>query len=134
MRYDLLAEARLFHFGYPPLMKRMYEARGHELREIFRRAKGTGVTTSLDMALPDPSSPAGGSRRPRAGPARRSRVGWLRIQNSDLHLDRSPSFVINSCGINLRQELGRKETHTMLIQVTLLVRDQVACVRLLIEG
>lgn len=57
--YDQVAGVRLFHFGYPPLMKRMYEAGGLQLVEVFRRAKETGVTTSLDMALPDPSSPAG---------------------------------------------------------------------------
>jgi sugar/nucleoside kinase (ribokinase family) len=59
IRHDLLQDARLFHFGYPPLMKRMYEDGGIELAEIFCRAKETGITTSLDMALPDPSSPAG---------------------------------------------------------------------------
>jgi sugar/nucleoside kinase (ribokinase family) len=59
VRYDLIADARLFHFGYPPLMKRMYEADGLQLVQIFRRAKETDVATSLDMALPDPSSPAG---------------------------------------------------------------------------
>ena len=59
IRHDQLQDARLFHFGYPPLMKRMYEDGGIELALIFRCAKETGVTTSLDMALPDPSSPAG---------------------------------------------------------------------------
>jgi sugar/nucleoside kinase (ribokinase family) len=59
VRYDLLSEARLFHFGYPPIMKLMFENDGAHLVEIFRRAKQTGVTTSLDMALPDPSSMAG---------------------------------------------------------------------------
>jgi sugar/nucleoside kinase (ribokinase family) len=59
IRHDLLQDARLFHFGYPPLMKRMYEDGGSELALIFYRAKETGITTSLDMALPDPSSPAG---------------------------------------------------------------------------
>lgn len=59
VRYELLDAARLFHFGYPPLMKLMYQAEGVELVEIFRRAKATGVTTSLDMALPDPHSAAG---------------------------------------------------------------------------
>ncbi len=56
---DIVRQARLFHFGYPPLMKRMYENDGTELVEIFRRVKKTGVTTSLDMSLPDPSSPSG---------------------------------------------------------------------------
>lgn len=59
VRYDLLPTARLFHFGYPPLMRRMYADAGAQLAEIFRRAKETGVTTSLDMAVPDPASAAG---------------------------------------------------------------------------
>jgi sugar/nucleoside kinase (ribokinase family) len=59
IHYDLLREARLFHFGYPPLMRRMFEDGGRELTLAYRRAKETGITTSLDMALPDPSSPAG---------------------------------------------------------------------------
>jgi sugar/nucleoside kinase (ribokinase family) len=59
INYDLVAQARLFHFGYPPLMKRMYENDGRELVKIFRRVKSLGVTTSLDMSFPDPASPAG---------------------------------------------------------------------------
>ncbi|OQA45246.1 MAG: putative sugar kinase YdjH [Chloroflexi bacterium ADurb.Bin325] len=59
VRYDVVARGRLFHFGYPPLMARMYGDDGSEVAELFRRAKATGVTTSLDMALPDPASPAG---------------------------------------------------------------------------
>lgn len=64
VRYELLAQARLFHFGYPPLMKQFYSADGVQLTEMFRRAKATGVTTSLDMALPDPTSPAGRANWP----------------------------------------------------------------------
>ena len=59
VRTDVVAESRLFHFGYPPLVRRMFEAGGTQLVAMFRRAKETGVTTSLDMALPDPSSAAG---------------------------------------------------------------------------
>ena len=59
VRYDVVAEARLFHFGYPPLMQRMFEDDGTQLVEIFRRVKELGVTTSLDMTLPDPASAAG---------------------------------------------------------------------------
>lgn len=57
--YSSLARARIFHFGYPPLMPRMYAHGGEELTAIFRRARATGVTTSLDMAVPDPASAAG---------------------------------------------------------------------------
>lgn len=59
VRYDLVSKSRLFHFGYPPLMKLMFENDGDQLAEIFRRVKEREVTTSLDMALPDPSSAAG---------------------------------------------------------------------------
>ncbi|MDX1415920.1 MAG: carbohydrate kinase family protein [Candidatus Promineifilaceae bacterium] len=57
--YELVAAAHLFHFGYPPIMRRMYEEDGAELTAVFQRAKATGVTTSLDMAVPDPASPGG---------------------------------------------------------------------------
>ncbi len=56
---DLIARSRLFHFGYPPLMRSMYADGGESLRAVFRRAKQTGVTTSLDMALPDPTTASG---------------------------------------------------------------------------
>ena len=59
VRYDVVAQARLFHFGYPPLMRRMFEAGGEQLEAVFRRVKALGVTTSLDMAVPDPASEAG---------------------------------------------------------------------------
>jgi sugar/nucleoside kinase (ribokinase family) len=59
VRYDVVAGGRLFHFGYPPLMRLMYADAGVQLSEIFRQARATGVTTSLDMAFPDPSSAAG---------------------------------------------------------------------------
>jgi sugar/nucleoside kinase (ribokinase family) len=59
VRYDLVSRTRLFHFGYPPLMRMMVGNDGAQLVEIFHRVKRTGVTTSLDMALPDPLSAAG---------------------------------------------------------------------------
>jgi sugar/nucleoside kinase (ribokinase family) len=54
-----LKGARLFHFGYPPIMRRMYQREGRELADLFRRVKKAGLTTSLDMAQPDPHSEAG---------------------------------------------------------------------------
>lgn len=57
--YAAAGEARLFHFGYPPLMRRMFEDDGTELLEIFRRVHAAGTATSLDMAMPDPAAPSG---------------------------------------------------------------------------
>jgi D-glycero-alpha-D-manno-heptose-7-phosphate kinase len=56
---DQIAETDLFHFGYPPMMKRIYRDSGAELVEIFQRAKETGVTTSLDMCMPDLTGDSG---------------------------------------------------------------------------
>jgi sugar/nucleoside kinase (ribokinase family) len=57
--YELVSECGIFHFGYPPLMKRMHENGGAALVEIFRRAKELGVTASLDTSMPDASGDAG---------------------------------------------------------------------------
>lgn len=56
---ELCSRAKVFHLGYPPLMRNLYENDGAQLIEIFRRVRETGAITSLDMALPDPSSAAG---------------------------------------------------------------------------
>jgi sugar/nucleoside kinase (ribokinase family) len=57
--YGLCAQARLFHLGYPPLMRALYSNDGEQLVDVFRRVKEVGTTTSLDMALPDPQSDSG---------------------------------------------------------------------------
>ena len=54
-----LAEAALFHFGYPPLMRSMYENDGAELERLMKRAHDAGCATSLDLAAVDEHSPAG---------------------------------------------------------------------------
>lgn len=56
---EALTGARLFHFGYPPLMRKMYEDGGDELAALLAKAKNAGLTVSLDLAKPDPESPAG---------------------------------------------------------------------------
>ncbi len=56
---ERVARGRLFHFGYPPTMRRMYLDGGSELAEMFRRVKATGATTSLDMTSLDPTTESG---------------------------------------------------------------------------
>lgn len=68
-----LAEARLLHFGYPPLMRQMYLKDGDELRRLMKRARRMGLTTSLDMAEPDAASEAG-------------RVDWVKLLRNVLPL------------------------------------------------
>ncbi len=57
--YRMLSGTRLFHFGYPPLMKRMIQENGAELIAMVRRARETGATISLDMCMPDPNTLSG---------------------------------------------------------------------------
>ncbi len=54
--YGLIAKAGHFHFGYPPLMRRMYLDGGAELVKIFQNVKKAGLTTSLDMAAVEDGS------------------------------------------------------------------------------
>ena len=56
---EVFSDAALFHFGYPTLMRMMYENDGAELAALFARVKSFGVATSLDLAAVDPGSPAG---------------------------------------------------------------------------
>ena len=61
-----LAGARVFHFGYPPLMREMYADDGDQLRRLFERVHAAGPATSLDLCGVDPQSEAG-------------RVDWERV-------------------------------------------------------
>ncbi len=56
---DRLDETALFHFGYPTIMKKMYESEGEELIRVMKKAKDSGAATSLDLAAVDPDSEAG---------------------------------------------------------------------------
>lgn len=56
---DRLSGRRLFHFGYPTLMRRLLSPDGQQLQEILGRARNCNLITSLDMTRPDPNSPAG---------------------------------------------------------------------------
>ncbi len=57
--FQRFADASLFHFGYPTLMGRTYANGGQELEQILARAKDAGLTTSLDMTMPDAQGPSG---------------------------------------------------------------------------
>ena len=56
---DRIFEAALFHFGYPPQMKRLYENGGEELIRIMRTVQEAGAATSLDLCAVDPDTEAG---------------------------------------------------------------------------
>ncbi|MCI8735844.1 MAG: carbohydrate kinase family protein [Lachnospiraceae bacterium] len=57
--WQMIAQAELFHFGYPPIMKNMYQDGGRELAAMLQKVKELGTAVSLDMAAVDPASEAG---------------------------------------------------------------------------
>jgi sugar/nucleoside kinase (ribokinase family) len=57
--YDAVPRGGIFHFGYPPIMRKMYERDGEELAATLKGARDRGAVVSLDLATPDPDSPAG---------------------------------------------------------------------------
>lgn len=56
---DRLRGARILHFGYPPIMRRLYSDGGTELHALLAAVRERGVVTSLDLCDPDPHSDAG---------------------------------------------------------------------------
>jgi sugar/nucleoside kinase (ribokinase family) len=59
INFDAVSESRLFHFGYPPLLKQFYQNNGDQLVDLFYKVQKMGVVTSLDFSLPDPESKSG---------------------------------------------------------------------------
>mgnify|MGYP005772771503 CR=1 FL=1 len=57
--WQTVGQAELFHFGYPPLMKHMYQDNGRELAAMLQKVNALGTAVSLDMAAVDPASEAG---------------------------------------------------------------------------
>ncbi|MBN1348485.1 carbohydrate kinase family protein [candidate division KSB1 bacterium] len=55
---NIVRQSKIFHLGYPPLMKTLYSNGGEQLQAIFQQAKQAGAVTSLDMSLPDLGSPS----------------------------------------------------------------------------
>jgi sugar/nucleoside kinase (ribokinase family) len=59
INFDGISQSRLFHFGYPPLLKQFYLNVGSQMLDMFSKVKKMGVVTSLDFSLPDPESESG---------------------------------------------------------------------------
>ena len=57
--FEKAGMARLFYFGYPPLLKQFIINGGNQLVSMYSEVQKTGVITSLDLSLPDPDSEAG---------------------------------------------------------------------------
>ena len=54
--FKVMQQSRIFHFGYPPLLKQFFADNGSQLIKLFSEAQNLGVVTSLDLSLPDPQS------------------------------------------------------------------------------
>lgn len=112
---EALRASRLLHLGYPTLMRALYADGGDELAGILARAKQAGATTSLDISLPDPASPAG-------------QADWRRIYEKalpyvDLFL---PSVEESLCTLHPRQYLQRRQQHAGGELIDFIGADEVA--------
>jgi len=59
INFGAISQSRLFHFGYPPLLKQFFLNNGGQLADMFSKVQGMGVVTSLDFSLPDPETESG---------------------------------------------------------------------------
>jgi len=50
---------KLVHFGYPPLMRRLYLDGGAQLVRLLQTLRESGAVITMDMTFPDPASEAG---------------------------------------------------------------------------
>ena len=57
--FEAVSQSRLFHFGYPPLLRQFYLNNGIQLSSMFSKIHEMGVVTSLDFSLPDTQSESG---------------------------------------------------------------------------
>lgn len=57
--FKAVSQSRLFHFGYPPLLRKFYLNQGEQLLSLFTRVQKMDVVTSLDFSLPDTQSESG---------------------------------------------------------------------------
>lgn len=57
--YDAASRSKIFHFGYPPLLRQFYQNGGSKLVEMYANVLKAGTVTSLDLSLPDPESESG---------------------------------------------------------------------------
>ena len=71
INFDVISQCRMFHFGYPPLLRQFFLNKGKQLVDMFSKVQKMGVVTSLDFSLPDPESESG-------------KVNWSEVMQSIL--------------------------------------------------
>lgn len=59
INFEMVSKTRLFHFGYPPLLKQFFLNDGQQLVQMYSKVQRAGAVTSLDFSLPDQESESG---------------------------------------------------------------------------
>ena len=91
----------ILHIGYPPIMLATLKDDGAPIREIFKKAKDLGITTSLDMAVVDPNSPA-------------AKINWGRF--FELTMPLTDVFSPSVEDIFTARLMGRHATHDEVVK------------------
>jgi sugar/nucleoside kinase (ribokinase family) len=55
LNYRAIADSRIFHFGYPTIMRSLYTDGGLALHRMFERVRLAGTAVSVDTAMPSES-------------------------------------------------------------------------------
>jgi len=105
INFEVVKKAKIFHLGYPPLMRKLYLNDGKELIKIYKKVKEVDATTSLDLSLPDPNSESG-------------KVNWDRILKELLpyvdiflpSIEESCFMVNKSLYQSVKQRAGTNDT------------------------
>jgi len=122
--FSIVERARLMLFGYPPWMKHIYENTGSELTRILAETRKRGVTTALDLSIPDIEGYAG------AQPWREILEDW--IPHTDIMVPSAEEiylFLKKDEFLARKREVGEHDTvldHMAVTEITDLADEMIA--------
>jgi len=122
--FDIVERAQLMLFGYPPWMKHIYENTGDELTRILMETRKRGVTTALDLSIPDIDGYAGSQ------PWRNILENW--IPHTDIMLPSAEEiylFLKKEEFLARKREVGEHDTvldHMAVEEITELADEMIA--------
>lgn len=122
--FDIVERGRLMLFGYPPWMKHIYENTGVELTRILSETRQRGVTTALDLSIPDIEGYAG------AQPWRTILEHWIPL--TDIMVPSAEEiylFLKKDEFLARKREVGEHDTvldHMTVPEITALADEMIA--------
>jgi sugar/nucleoside kinase (ribokinase family) len=116
INFDAISQSKVFHFGYPPLLKQFFLNNGSQLVEMFSEIQRMGVVTSLDFSLPDPESESG-------------KISWPEVMKrilpyTDIFVPSLEEAIQIMMPLKYEEIQAKNENTEMIYQIpTLLIRE-----------